>query len=434
MDFERIFRDVTVHEVTGFILVVGLVFVIGCLVARSRLPQSLKMIVYAALALRLVGSMTRYAVLFGFYRGSGDARVYYGRGLEYAEYFTRFDFSPIYDPDLWLRPGQWWGTPFMSFPSGFVLSAIGPSLLGSFLVFSLLAMLGLVGFGIAFRRAHPEVPVSRYLVWVFLFPSLWYWPSSLGKDALLLMGLGLAVAGYVGARDRIQWPLLAIGLFFVFAIRPQVAAVVMLSIILAQWLSGAGGWNFRRVTQGIAILAAGLGLIYVSMSFVGVSTFDADGVTSYIEHQASTAAHGESAIGEEGAGISGMIYAPFIILFRPFPWEAGNLMALFSSIEIWAFWALAWWRRREILQGLKLWRQDRLLRLAIPFILVYSVTLGMLIVNLGIVARQRIFLFPFLFLFFAAYPAYRNRVVTAPTPAPEKAVRQPGPVHSGAAP
>lgn len=436
MDFDRIVRDITVHEVTGFIMVLALVFVIGCLVARSRLPQPLKMVVYAALALRVFGSMARYAVLFGLYRGSGDARAYYSRGLEYAERFTQFDFSPFYDPSLWLRgQDKWWGTQFVSFPSGVTLSAIGPSLLGSFLVFSLLAMLGLVGFGLAFRRARPEVPVSRYLIWVFLFPSLWYWPSSLGKDALLLMGLGLAVAGYLGPRDRIQWPLLAIGLFFVFAIRPQVAAVVMLSIILAQWLSGKDGWNLRRVSQGIAILVAGFGLIYLSMSFVGVSTFDAEGVTSYIEQEAGSAALGESAVRDAGVGIAGMLQAPFIILFRPFPWEARNLMALFSSLEIWAFWALAWWRRRHVLEAIRRWRQDRLLRLAVPFILIYSVTLGMLIVNMGIIARQRIFLFPFLFLFFAAYPAVRKRRGVPPHQGiePEAPDRPVGRLHAGAA-
>jgi hypothetical protein len=50
-----------------------------------------------------------------------------------------------------------------------------------------------------------------------------------------------------------------------------------------------------------------------------------------------------------------------------------------------------------------------MLRLAVPFILVYSITLGMLIANLGIIARQRVFLFPFLFLLVEAVPQRENQ-------------------------
>ena len=95
------------------------------------------------------------------------------------------------------------------------------------------------------------------------------------------------------------------------------------------------------------------------------------------------------------------------ILFRPFPWEARNIQLAISSAEIWGFWALAWWRRRQIVASIKNWRVSKLVRVAIPFIIIYSVLLGLLIANMGIIARQRIFLFPFLFLLFEAVPVAR---------------------------
>jgi hypothetical protein len=79
-------------------------------------------------------------------------------------------------------------------------------------------------------------------------------------------------------------------------------------------------------------------------------------------------------------------------------------MMLFSAVEILGFWTIVWFRRDHFVNALRGWRSDRLLRLAIPFILMYAITLGMVVANLGIVARQRVFLFPFLFLLVEACP------------------------------
>lgn len=398
----------TAVEWMGFAMAVGITAVFAVLVYLTRLPHTLKKLIYGALALRVVGAWLRYRILFDVYRGSGDAPRYYARGLVYAERFLQFDFSPFYDPTLWLR-GQWWGTSFLSFPSGIVLAGIGPSLLGEFVIFSLMAFLGLVGFAVAFHRSHPAIPLANYARWIWFFPSLWYWPSSVGKDALILMGIGLAIAGFVGKRGKVNWLLTSVGVFFVFAIRPQVAAVLIVSFVLAHWLGLEGRWTPRKSLQGALILTLGLGGIWLSMSYMGVEGFDVEGVQAYMEEQSDRAATGGSGVENVGVGITGIPVAMFNILMRPFPWEARNLMALISAMEIFGLWVIIWYRRRNFRLALRSWRSHPLLRVAIPFIVVYSATLGMLVVNLGIIARQRVFLFPFIFLLIEAVPALEKR-------------------------
>ncbi len=61
------------------------------------------------------------------------------------------------------------------------------------------------------------------------------------------------------------------------------------------------------------------------------------------------------------------------------------------------------------MEAVRTWRSHALLRIAVPFILVYTASLGLMVVNLGIIARQRIFLFPFLFLLLEAAPEQRVR-------------------------
>lgn len=396
-------RVMTPEEIIG--VVVAVVFTAGVAgaVSVSRLPRPLKVLICAALALRVVGSWLRYTILFEFYDGSGDAMRYYRKGVEYADRLWQLDFSPFFDSSLWLRE-HWWGTTFVPFPSGVILSIIGPSPLGEFLVFSLMAFLGLVGFAIAFRQVYPHVPLSRYARWIWLFPSLWYWPSSVGKEAVLLMGLGLSVAGFIGRRERINWLLLSVGVFFVFAIRPQVAAVVLVAFVLAQWLSLGARWTVRKAVQGLLILAMGLGGTRLAMTSVGLDGLDTEGVIGYIEAE-SKQEMGDSRIAPVGPGLTKVPVALVNILGRPFIWEARNPMMLLSALEILAFWVIVWLRRRNVVQALRQWRTDRFLRLAVPFVFVYAITLGMVITNLGVLARQRIFLFPFLFVLLEAMPA-----------------------------
>ena len=93
------------------------------------------------------------------------------------------------------------------------------------------------------------------------------------------------------------------------------------------------------------------------------------------------------------------------VLFRPFPWEADNAMMLLSSAEIAGLWLLLWWRRRNVMAALRQWHSSRFVALTLAFIMFYTVALGMMLSNLAIIARQRIFLFPFLFLLMEAVPA-----------------------------
>jgi hypothetical protein len=402
----------------GTLLALLLVVVIGLAVANTRLPRTLKRLVYAALAMRVVGAVARYVVLFRVYAGSGDARGYYSGGIENAAALWRLEPMPILDPATWWN-GKWWGTQFVHFPSTLVHTFIGPSMPGGFLVFSLFAFVGLCGFVVAFGRAYPEVPLSRYARWVWFFPALWYWPSSIGKEAIVLLGLGLAVAGYVGREGRIHWLLLVLGVFFVFAIRPEVAAVVILSIVVAHWLSlTSGRWTLRSTVQAAVLIGGGLAGIFMAMKFMGIEGIGPDAVQDYMEGSKGRTLGGGSAMDAVEVGLAGVPLALVNILLRPFPWEASSLMILISCLEIMGFWAIVWVRRGAFARALRHWRHDRLLRVAIPFIAVYSVTLGMVMANMGIIARQRIFLFPFLFLLVEAVPRVARRAASAATPTP----------------
>jgi hypothetical protein len=402
---------VNLEEGLGMAVVLAVVFLVATIVGRARLDARLKLLIYVALALRLFGAVAYYEVDSLIYT-TGDYQLYYARGLEYAERWSHFDFAMFTNSNEW-HAHQWWGTQFMFFPTGAVATLVGSGMLTQFIVFALFSFVGLVGFGIAFHRSNPDISARRYLRWIWLFPALWFWPSAIGKEALILTGSGLTVLGYCGRRGRIQWPVMALGLALVFAIRPQVAMVFFVSLMLAQWAGNEQRWSFGRVVQGGLLVAISVAGIWFAKQSLETDAPSGESVTQYMERRADVRNKGAGGIKTGEVALRGVPPALVNVWFRPFPWEAKSATTLFSALEITGLWGAAVVHRRRIVANLKVWRRDRLLRLAIPFLALYSISAGMTMWNLGIVARQRTLLFPFFFLLLEVVPRCRKAAASA---------------------
>ena len=380
----------------GLMATWGFVVLVAAVIGASRIERRFKLLIMGALALRVLGAILRYYVAFDIYGGHADATSYYEVGLQHAERLWEGDFS-VLGVDF---GGRWWGTRFVYVLSAIVLAVIGPTLFGEFLVFALLSYLGLVLIVLAFQKTTPTVASRQYARWVWLFPSLWYWPSSVGKESLVLLGIGIALAAYARVFRGLNWFAMGLGLFLITSIRPQVAAVVVLSMLFAEWLLAKGRRDATQILRGVAILVIGVLFIRSAISLVGVESIDAGEVQDYMDATAGRGAGGASGLDAMAPSWSSLPLAFVNVLFRPFPWEVRTLMMALSSAELWLFWGLAFYRRRELVLSLKSWRTNRLLSFAVPFVILYTASIGLLIANMGIIARQRIFIFPLVFMFF----------------------------------
>ena len=367
---------------------------------RSRIDPSLKRVARLGLILRVVGAITYFALVMRVY-GRGDFELYFQAGVDIAERIWAGDWSAFTESSRW-HGGHWWGTQFVIFTTGVIVALIGPTILGAFVVFSFVGFMGLAGFAVAFRRSFPFEHPARYARWIWLLPSLWFWPASIGKEAVLLLALGLAVMGYVGRGDRVSWTPLLAGMLLLSAVRPQLAAVTAVSIVVAQSLGFGERWTFRRAIQSVVLIALAIAGLSFSLSTLGMSGAEPEEVQAYLEARAATAAVGGTAADAAGVGWRNAPQALVNILFRPLPWEATNAPNLLAALELAGFWLIVAFRWRDVSRALWRWRQHRLTRFGLAFTLLYAGSLGMVVVNLGIIARQRIFIFPLLFLFVEA--------------------------------
>ena len=128
------------------------------------------------------------------------------------------------------------GTAFTEIATGLIYAPYTPSMLGGFIIFALIAFTGLLLFFLAGRHWLAGYQLKMYGLAVFFAPSLLFWPSSIGKDALMVFFLGLAAYGASRLLKFYQFSallLIAPGLYMAASIRSHVAAVMGLAIVLA---------------------------------------------------------------------------------------------------------------------------------------------------------------------------------------------------------
>ena len=380
--------------------------------AREADPALFRLLLFA-LVVKLAGAVIRYYVAFSVYGGSADATRYHNAGVKLAGSFRHLDFSAFHFVT---------GTSFMENVTGVVYAIIGPSKMGGFVFFSWLGFWGLFLCYRAFVIGVPEGRRRSYAHILFFMPSLLFWPSSIGKEAWMMFGLGLAAFGVAKVLAGDAWrglvPLGA-GLWLAGMVRPHIAALIGVSLAAAV-ITRKTKTELRELTPilkggtivAVAILAAVL--VVRTDRFLQGSGIDTSGVSSTLtDVQGRTGEGGSEFV---PSIVDSPLRAPVAIvtvLFRPFISEAHNAQSLYAAIEGTALLVICLLRWRW------LWAAVRSLRRQpyVVFCLVYS---GLFIVayssfsNFGLLARQRVQLYP-LFLVLISIPSVAHR---RPTPVP----------------
>jgi hypothetical protein len=401
----------------AFIIIAIVALTAGTLWAQRRLPPALANLFVAGLCLRVAGSIARLQVIEQLYSGVGDAKMYFEAGRMYADQIRSFDFGFVLGEGT--LNGQWWGTQFIRSLTGFVVLLTGESFQAGFLVFALFSFTGLVLCARAFGAACGPAAELAFARWVWLWPSLCFWPSSIGKDAVMVLGAGLAAFGYVGGGQSRRWLYVGAGVALCGAIRPHVAAVVAGSVLAAESVTRGAFINVRRIAGIIVAMALVAYSVRVGLDQLGLGDADLEGLQEQFDFRAGQTEQGGSRIAI-ASGWSAVPMALVTIMARPFPWEARGI-AILSAAEMTLFWGIAGFKWRRIWAFLRNWRDNAFARFAFPLVIGISLMYGLAFANLGIIARQRSVILPFMMTLLAASSLGRLGQ-QAPTAAPARLV------------
>jgi hypothetical protein len=364
--------------------------------ARER-DASVFWLLLAAQQLKLVGAVSRYHVVYRTYDGVADAEGYHLRGARRA----RGDYEGTLNPDF----SPLVGSNFIRALTGAVYRVIGPSRTGGFLVFSWLGFWGQYMFHRAFEIAGPRAGAETYSRLVLLWPSLLFWPSSIGKEAWMVLGLGTGSLGAArGLAGRPVRGLDVAGMALAGRVRPHVAALLGAHTAAAYLMSG------RRARGTLLGALTGLQAIeavrYLRKS--GVATDE--GARATLEQTARrTAKLGGSTFTPPIVSSPAQLpLVPATVLFRPHPLEAHNLASRIAAIEGVLLLGLSVARGRSGLAALLSSRRRPYVGLALAYSAAFCAAFAG-IANFGVLARQRVQLLPFYFVLLSVPPRRRRR-------------------------
>ena len=414
------------YDVWGVLVVLPPLAIIGILGIKrvfSGEHQPLARVMMLGLAAKLAGAFARYWVSFDAYGGATDAARYHAAGVTAAGRVWSGQDSPL----AVIPYGT--GTEFMKRFTGMVYTLVGSSRLAGFMVFAFMAYWGVVLFVKAACIAIPDLHQRRYAALCAFAPSIVYWPSSIGKEAPMMLSLGVASYGFarlLSHRGVLIPAIISVaGIAGTMFIRPHIgglwvaglvpALVVMIVKGRVRIGDARRGRGANRIVLLAVIAVAVAGLSFVASTTMrylqfneGAATVSSNNLTNILTE--TTRRTSEAGSNFRPVVVTGPVDWPeasIRTLTRPLLIEARNLFQLITALEMTALIGLILVSYRRLLNLPRLMFTN-------PYIAFAMVTLFLgglaysSFANLGVLARQKSLIVP-LMLLIPCVPALPSR-------------------------
>jgi hypothetical protein len=347
-----------------------------------------------------VGLMLRFLACFVRFDNAADGGVYTIKGGELAQSFKNLHFDVDTGATI---PG----TGGMRFIAGIVATITNTSAFAQFLVFTWLGFLGCYLLYRALVTAMPDADHRRYALLIFLWPTLVFWPSSVGKDCWMLFTLGIGAIGAarVFARRPGGYTLLVVGLLLGSVVRPHVALLELVAFAFALLIGRRAQARPGAITPAAVAKVAGLVVMLVvgavlvnrTADLLAANDINASVDSALTNNVSRTALGGSQFTPSNPRTPIGYGIATVTILVRPFPFEAHATDQLMVSLEGLGLVVLAVLSWRRLLTIPRRLRSDPYVTMALIYILMFIFALGT-VSNFGILSRQRAQVMPFVFV------------------------------------
>jgi len=341
------------------------------------------------------------------YGGTADAFHYWTVGRALADQFQTGGWSVFHPP--------YWSTNLINNVSGVAALLIGDALPTLFIAFALIPLAGTYCFYRAFVIVFPDGDRWLFGLLAALSPSLLFWSSFLGKDSPIQYFIALTCLGFAKVTHQagLQGALLcAVGLSGTLLMRAHVAAILAIAMTLPYLIGKSRRGSGHKATKLILIpvlLLSTYFLISQAHAFLYSNTNSADSTSVFQEADTITKnSHTGGSAFNGGTSLPIRIAEAPVLMFRPFPWEIHNGLALVSAVESMGLLIFCLVQRREIWSMLRDWRNPYV-GFLLMYSIVFSITFGATISNFGILARQRIMMTPIVIMLLCGRQRIMNR-------------------------
>jgi hypothetical protein len=418
------------YDIWGALVIVPIIVLISWPLINTAFRDDLAWLrpyAWIGLFAKLAGAVLAYQVRFAALGSGFDAGRYHNEGRLLAG-SVRAGQSSV----LSVLPTSD-GTIFIDQFTGLVYTIFGSSRLGGFFLFAWLGYWGWVFFIKAAAVAVPGLAVRRYALAVFLFPSLAYWGSEIGKEAFMGLCLGLAAYGValvVGDTGRRRTGLLlaAIGLLGAARVRPHFAAIwaggavvaLLVRVVIDATRRNESGRRGPQVSSLFLAALAVVGFVVIATATLEFLPDAAEGEDAPVTDQLTaifdsvenrTDQGGSSFDPVQVSGPQDWPYAAYRTLTRPLIIEARSFAEVLPAVEMTALLFVGLFSWRRLANAPRLIFTTPYLMFAALCLLTFGVAFASF-ANLGLLVRQRTLVTPFLLLFLCIPPIGTREVQT----------------------
>jgi hypothetical protein len=368
---------------------------------RHRDEPFLFQLLIVGMLFKFLCSYLRYLTLKVGYGGIGDAFGYDSFGRDWA----RAVFGGYTRPQL-SDASQ---TNFIRYLTGIVYVGMGgPSIIGGFLLYGYAAFWGAYLWYRAAADSLPRLNRRLFLCVVMFLPSIAFWPASIGKEAVMNLGLGgMAYGASLLLRRRAVAAVLLLGpsTLLVNQVRPHLAAIFGIALATA-YVLGRVKSDRRMVAPGLTRL---VGIVVV----IGLAAVTAKQAASFLNLQGGISkssieqglaaqstrnTSGGSSFDSPNAklSITSLPGSLFTTLFRPLPYEASSGFIAIAALENSAILGFALLRIRSLGWSLRNVRKIPFIMFCLVIVLIYGAIFSSF-GNFGLLVRQRSLALPAFF-------------------------------------
>lgn len=222
------------------------------------------------------------------------------------------------------------GTKSVVFFTSLLTQGLGLSFLGCFLVFQFFGFIGLLAFDGSIRLVTFNQSRSLKIlgtVIVFL-PSVSFWSSSLGKDAISFMAVGLALWASLNLNKRAL--LMGCSVLLMLFVRPHISGLMIMGLA-ASFIFQKNIPLIYRFFLGVGSLSVVAVIVPFALNYAGVGeSVGAEEMSAYVEQRQSYNTQGGGGVDLKSMSLPMQL---FTYMFRPLPFEAHSIASFMASLD-----------------------------------------------------------------------------------------------------
>lgn len=342
-----------------------LIYVLAIVIRRNVADKLTRKYFIPGLSLKIIGAIS-LGLIYQFYYEGGDTFNYFDKGSKYI--WEAFWDSPAKALQLMFANGEYNPETFEyaseiiyynDLPSYFVVRVASFFDLFTFHTYSATAILfavfsfsGLWAMYMVFYRMLPKMHLQLAIA-IFFIPSVFFWGSGILKDTITLGALGWAVYAFAEIfmfkrNFLLGSVLLGFSFFMIYEIKIYILLCLVPALMIWFYMAKIG--KIRNLVLKTMILPFTIVLLvfggYYSVKFIGEEnhryklerlSYTAESTARWLSYVSEKQEGSGYTLGDFDYSANGILRktpaAIWVTLFRPYLWEAKNLVMFFAAVE-----------------------------------------------------------------------------------------------------